>query len=92
MRYHLCVSAPHGEDLTDCKAVPRFTGRTRHSLLALFTDFRYAAPNRIHVFVSLPYSDRKLSAQTEKRYFCPSLRYLCGLYFIFIPLSSLNCF
>lgn len=34
MRYHLWSPYPHGNGLSECGALPRFTGRTRHSLLS----------------------------------------------------------
>ena len=86
MRYHLCVSAPRGANLTECKALPRFTGRTRHSLLA--NCFRCAAPNRIRS-APLPLFQQTRSLCAEDQQTTSVLhRVTCGLYSIHYFLSS----
>ena len=72
MRYHLWSPAPRETDLTECCALPRCIGRTRHSLLA----FAFGMPLQT-VFHGAPsplFTVQGLSAQALRRYFCSSQR------------------
>ena len=53
MRYHLCMLPPRGKSLSECIALPRVIGRTRHSLLS----YEFGVPlQTVFIPFALPFS------------------------------------
>lgn len=74
MRYHLCMPMPRGTDLSECKALPRFTGRTRHSLLV--KAFGVPLQTVFGLLLSPSCSKTRSLCAEKTAYFCSSLRFL----------------